>query len=164
MLQNTLDLYYKLNLVDTFTDQLMNQATTRQDWFSSNGFDILKIDKSFFKESKLFQVIDQFNATPLIFKVNPMTWYDWHIDSTRQCAINLLLTGFNSHCFFGDRENRDIVRLTELTYEPNRYYLLNTQMKHAVLNFSETRYALSIGFNSPFTYRAILKTCVGCNL
>jgi hypothetical protein len=164
MLQNTLDLYYKLTLVDTFTDQLMNQATTRQDWFSSNGFDILKIDKSFFKDSKLFPVIELVNATPLIFKMNPMTWYDWHTDSTRQCAINLLLTGYNSHCFFGDRESRDLVHLTELTYSPNTYYLLNTQTKHAVLNLTETRYLLSIGVNSPFSYREILKTCVDYNL
>jgi hypothetical protein len=164
MQENTLDIYYKLNLVDALTDQLVNQATTRQDWFSSNGFDILKIDKIIFKDSNLFPVIQQFDAVPLIFKINPMTWYDWHTDSTRQCAINLLLTGFNSHCFFGDRESRDLVHLTELTYEPNTYYLLNTQTKHAVLNFTETRYVLSIGFNSPASYQEILKHCIDNNL
>jgi len=164
MQQSTLDLYYKLNLVDTFTDQLIHHATTRRDWFSSNGFDILKIDKNIFKNSNLFPVIEKFNAMPLIFKINPMTWYDWHTDSTRQCAINLLLTGYNSHCFFGDRESRDLVHLTELTYSPNTYYLLNTQTKHAVLNFTETRYLLSIGVNNPFSYREILKHCVDNNI
>jgi hypothetical protein len=164
MQQNTLDLYYKLNLVDTVSDQLVGQATTRQDWFSSNGFNILKIDKTMFRESSLFSVMLKFNASPLLFKINPMTWYDWHTDSTRQCAINLLLTGYNSHCFFGNRENRDLVQLTELTYEPNTYYLLNTQTKHAVLNFTETRYLLSIGFNSPASYQEILKYCVDNNL
>lgn len=164
MQQNILDLYYKLNLVDTFSGQLLNQATTRQDWFSSNGFDILKIDKNFFKDSNLFPIIQKFNAVPLIFKVDPMIWYDWHTDSTRQCAINLLLTGFNSHCFFGDRKSRDLVHLTELTYQPNTYYLLNTQTKHAVLNFTETRYLLSIGFNQPSNYTSVLNYCKEHNL
>ena len=160
---NTLDLYYKLNLVDTVSDQLINQATTRTDWFSSNGFDILKIDKTVFKGSSLFSVMLKFNASPVILKTNPMTWYDWHTDSTRQCAINLLLTGFDSHCFFGDRESRDIVNLTELTYSPNTYYLLNTQTNHAVLNFSETRYVLSMGFNN-YSYQEILKHCIDNNI
>jgi hypothetical protein len=164
MQQNTLDLYYKLNLVDTFTNQLINHANNCQDWFSSNGFDILKIDKTIFKNSNLFYLIQKYNAVPLILKTLPMTWYDWHTDSTRQCAINLLLTGYNSHCFFGNRESRDLVHLTELTYEPNTYYLLNTQTKHAVLNFTETRYLLSIGFNSPASYREILKYCVDNNI
>ena len=164
MQQNISNLYYKLNVIDTFTDQLTEQATTRQDWFTSNGFDILKVDNTIFKDSNLFPIIQKFNAVPLIFKINPMTWYDWHTDSTRWCAINLLLTGFNSHCFFGDRESRDIVNLTELNYEPNTYYLLNTQFKHAVLNFSSTRYVLSIGFNSPISYQIILKYCIDNNL
>jgi hypothetical protein len=164
MQQNTSTLYYKLNVIDIFTDRLTEQAITRQDWFSSNGFDILKIDNTIFKDSNLFPIIQKFNAVPLIFKINPMTWYDWHTDSTRQCAINLLLTGFNSYCFFGDRESRDIVNLTELVYEPNTYYLLNTQSKHAVLNFSETRYVLSIGFNSSTSYQEILKYCIDNNL
>lgn len=164
MQKNTLDLYYKLNLVDTFTNQLTEQSTTGRNWFSSNGFDILKIDKNFFKRSSLFPLIEEHNASPLIFKINPLTWYDWHTDSTRQCAINLLLTGFNSHCFFGDRVSRDIVNLTELTYQPNTYYLLNTQVKHAVLNLTQTRYVLSIGFNSPNSYQEILKRCIDTSL
>ena len=164
MQKNTLDLYYKLNLFDTLANQLTERANTQHSWFSSNGFNILKIDKNFFKSSNLFPLIEKYDARPLIFKINPMTWYDWHTDSTRQCAINLLLTGFNSHCFFGDRENRDIVNLTELTYLPNTYYLLNTQVKHAVLNFKETRYVLSIGFNSPSSYQEILKKCIDADL
>lgn len=159
MQKNISDIYCKLDTVDSYSQDLTSQIFSRNDWFSSNGFDILKIDLSFFKDSKLFPVIKQYNAVPLIFKMNPMTWYDWHTDSTRQCAINMLLTGFNSHCFFGDRENRDIVNLTELKYDSDCYYLLNTQEKHAVLNFNETRYLLSIGFNSPNTYSNILQTC-----
>jgi hypothetical protein len=159
MQQSTLDLYYKLNLVDTFTDQLINHATTRRDWFSSNGFDILKIDKTIFKNSNLFPVIEKFNAMPLIFKINPMTWYDWHIDETRQCTINMLIDGTDSKCFFGDRKSREIVNLTELSYEIGAAYLLNTQTKHAVLNLSKDRYLLSIGFDKPNTYDSILNYC-----
>jgi hypothetical protein len=93
-----------------------------------------------------------------------MTWYDWHTDETRQCAINMLIEGTDSQTFFGNRISRDIVELTELTYEPLQYYLINTQQKHAVLNLNNTRYMLSIGFNYPNTFKNILQFCKDDNL
>jgi hypothetical protein len=156
--------FYKLENTDRLIDTLSKEIQSNSGWFESNGFEILNLPLHIFVETKLFPVIQQFKGTPLIFKLNPMTWYDWHTDETRQCAINMLIEGTDSQTFFGNRLSRDIVELTELTYEPFRYYLINTQQKHAVLNLNNTRYMLSIGFNKPYTFENVLGFCKDINL
>jgi len=150
--------FFELSVQENLLECLRKE-TGRTDWVNKLNFDILKLPYNFFKDSNLFELITLFNASPRIFKMDPMTWYDWHTDETRQCAINMLIDGNDSRCFFGDRQNRDIVNLTELTYKPNTYYLFNTQVKHAVLNLNNTRYLLSIGFVLPNTYEDILTYC-----
>lgn len=147
--------FYQMLIKDDIRHLLIKEIE-RKDWVEKNGFSILKLSPLLFKNTKIFELILKHKGTPLIFKMNPMTWYDWHTDETRTCAINMLLSGYDSKCFFGDRKNRDIVSLTELTYQVDTYYLLNTQVKHAVLNLSNTRYLLSIGFEHPNTYEDIL--------
>lgn len=154
-----IEYFYQLNTTEDIKSSLMLNISSRSDWFESNGFQILKLPRDFFKDSALENLIKDFHGIPLIFKLDPMTWYDWHIDSTRTCAINMLISGDDSQCFYGDRVSRDIVKITELKYQPNRYYLLNTKSKHAVLNLENTRYMLSIGFEYPSNYEIILNFC-----
>lgn len=148
--------FYKLSQKSHILPSIQEEIKNRKDWFDSNGFKILKLPVTLFKQSHILDTIIQFNGTPLIFKLDPMTWYDWHIDEHRYCSINMHIEGTKSKCFFGARENRDIVKLTELSYEPDTFYLLNTREKHAVLNLENTRYMLSIGFNQPCTYQILL--------
>lgn len=155
-----MNLFYKLNFVNyNLVESIKKEAVVRNDWFESNGFDLLKLDKRMFFKTSLLDLILQYNGKAFCIKMNPMTWYDWHVDETRQCTINMLLEGTDSMCFFGDRQSRDIVNLTELPYEIGSAYLLNTQVKHAVLNMSNYRYLLSIGFDKPYTYDSILNYC-----
>lgn len=156
--------FYKLENKDSLIDTLLVEIQSRSDWFGSNGFDILKLPLKLFLGHSVFPLISKYNGSPIILKLNPMTWYDWHTDETRQCAINMLIEGTDSRTFFGNRLSRDIVELTELTYEPSCYYLINTQQKHAVLNLNNTRYMLSIGFNNPNTFENILEFCKEHNL
>ena len=156
--------FYKLESEDNLIDTLLLEIKSRSDWFSSNGFDILKLPAKLFQEHRLFSLISKCNGSPLIFKLNPMTWYDWHTDENRQCAINMLIDGVDSKTFFGNRVSRDIIELTELVYDPLRYYLINTQQKHAVLNLNNTRYMLSIGFDNPYTFENVLEFCKDKNL
>lgn len=151
----------KDTLVDTLKIHIHNRSTT---WFKSNGFEISKPPLSMFINNPLFPVIKKFKGVPLVFKLNPMTWYDWHTDETRQCAVNMLIEGNDSKTFFGNRLSRDIVELTELTYDPFHYYLINTQQKHAVLNLNNTRYMLTVGFSNPYTFDEILNFCKEHNI
>lgn len=155
-----MNLFHKLNFTDhELVNKIKQSIETRTDWFEANGFQMIRLDKAMFFKTSLFELVLKYNGKPVCIKMNPMTWYDWHIDETRQCTINMLIEGTNSKCFFGDRQSRDIVNLTELPYEIGSAYLLNTQIKHAVLNLANDRYLLSIGFDTPNTYSSILDYC-----
>lgn len=155
-----MNLFYKLNLFDNdIVEKIKHEIFINTDWFESNGFNLLKLDRKLFLHTSLLELIVKYNGKPACILMKPMTWYDWHIDETRQCTINMLIDGTDSKCFFGDRKSRDIVNLTELHYEIGSAYLLNTQTKHAVLNLSKDRYLLSIGFDKPHTYESILNYC-----
>jgi hypothetical protein len=140
--------YYPLNTVSTFRSQILNYAESGDQWFSSNGFDILRISNDLL-DPALLQLKLDLNGSAIVFKMMPNTFYRFHTDERRRCAINLLLTGFDSNCYFGDQTHNEevIENVTELQYELDRYYLLNTNKKHAVRNGNSIRYLLSIGFN-----------------
>jgi hypothetical protein len=140
--------YYPLNTVSTARSQILNYVETSDQWFSSNGFDILKLSNDLL-DPALLRLKLELNGSAIVFKMMPHTFYRFHTDERRRCAINLLLTGFDSNCYFGDQTNNEevIENVTELQYELDRYYLLNTHKKHAVRNGNSIRYLLSIGFN-----------------
>ena len=155
--------FYKLNAADNLSF-LQTEIYKKDGWFNKNSFDILEVPLVKFGNHSLFKLILKFNGKPLILKMDPMYWYNWHTDiGIRQCSINSFLEGPDSRCFFGKKETNDLFKLTELSYEPNRYYLFNTQESHAVLNGNNVRYILSIGFKN-ITYQDLLTYCKDNNL
>ena len=150
--------YYQLTIQDNLFPALIEE-TKKEGWDERHDFTMRVLPRFFFKNSLLFQLILKFNGTPAILKMERMTWYNWHVDTVRQCSINMLISGEDSQCFFGEKVNSNVMALTELIYKPNTYYLLNTQTQHAVLNRNNMRYMLSIGFDSRTTYELILAEC-----
>jgi hypothetical protein len=151
--------YYSLNTVSTVKSNILNYVETSDQWFSSNGFDILKIPNNLL-DTTLLTIKFKFNGSAIVFKMNPNTFYRFHTDEHRQCAINLLLTEVDSNCYFGDQtDNEEVIEnVTELKYESDRYYLLNTRKKHAVRNGNNVRYLLSMGFNN-YDYETVKRYC-----
>jgi hypothetical protein len=149
--------YYPLNKVSTVRSNILNYVESSDKWFTSNGFDLLKIPDNLL-DILLLTIKFKFNGSPVVFKMHPNTFYRFHTDERRQCAINLLLTGVDSNCYFGDQtDNEEVIEnVTELKYELDRYYLLNTRKKHAVRNGNNVRYLLSIGFNN-YDYETVKK-------
>lgn len=76
----------------------------------------------------------------------PNTCYNWHIDTERSVGINMLLSDVNSKCLFSENPNSVVSEFEELVYEPNTYYIFNTQKPHSVLNFEGDRYLFSVEF------------------
>lgn len=157
------DYYLPLKSTDNCHSKILEEIHSSKNWIVKYNFDVLPINPIVFLSSFLFQVIRKFNGIPVVLKMNPMTWYDWHVDSDRLCTINSLISGFESKSFFGNKVNNDIISLTELKYELGRYYLLNTQSSHAVLNLSDERYVLSIGFKN-HSYQTIREYLENNNL
>lgn len=134
--------------------------------------DLTKFDKSF----RYFEVYDmdiwrvlqscpfleQLNIRHKIYKagilsLHPNFYYRLHTDFGRGVAINMLLSGEDSHCLFVD--DTDFV---ELKYNKNKLYLFNTQKPHTVINFSQQRLMFSVTFaenKDALSYEQLYKKC-----
>lgn len=151
--------FVKINTLSTIREKIFKFSLSSKVWHKNNGFDILKIPNFLIElDSTLSYFVKKFNGIPTVFKMIPNTFYKFHVDEKRKCSINLLLSGYNSNCYFGElSESEEIIKnITELKYELDYYYIFNTQQKHAVLNHNNYRYLLSVGFNE-YTYDDIVK-------
>jgi len=82
-----------------------------------------------------------------ILRMEPNTCYNWHTDTDRKVGINMLLSDDgHSQCLFLDGEPGVVFKTQELKYEPDTYYVFNTQVPHMVLNTTEPRYMFSLEF------------------
>lgn len=97
------------------------------------------------------------DAYPILYcgvvHMKPHSIYDWHVDSARTVAINMLLTAHDSsHSIFGKSREGMIVNTQELKYKPHTMYIFNTQIEHMVINWEENRYLFTIEFKDPISY------------
>lgn len=78
----------------------------------------------------------------------PYSFYNWHKDTRRGVSINMVLNpdGGRSHCIFTPDKDVVVGEFVELQYQPNTYYLFNTQVDHMVLNFEQPRLLLTVEF------------------
>lgn len=87
-----------------------------------------------------------------VIKTLPGMLFDWHVDSNvyedRQCVLNMLLTPGVGTSLFRKRSETNVrwFEVTELKYDPNRWYLLNTSMSHCFMNTdpAASRYVISL--------------------
>lgn len=99
-------------------------------------------------DSFLLDVKKAFNGVALLFKLPAHTFYGWHIDRLRKCAINFELNETISSTYFGKQNEREIYdNLVKLNYD-GRYVLLNTTEHHCVANLGKERILFSLGFNN----------------
>lgn len=157
--------FYELSLTSTLYDSLVYKIDCAGESYRKlHGFNLLDLPAYLFKdESKLFSMINEFDGRPVIIKMNPMTFYNWHTDVGRNCAINMLVENVKSHCIFTENNNVNSRSIVELAYKPLKYYLFNTQIEHSVLNFEKPRYLLSITFKEK-NYDELLDYCIKNNL
>ena len=90
--------------------------------------------------------------SPRIWKWPAKTKYFWHKDANNGCSINCVLKDYKSLTIFTDIEsytnNLEIKSIVTLSYEPNRWYVFNSQMPHAIINYGdEDRYTVVLSFN-----------------
>ena len=126
-------------------------------WFDTHGFTVAKVPAGIYnKDATITRLVKEFRADPVILKMQPMIFYRFHVDAFRQCTVNMLLEGFDSHCYYGrPYKHEELMQLEELVYKEKKLYLLNTQTPHAVLNKSQPRYLFSLGINQPYTYTQV---------
>jgi len=83
----------------------------------------------------------------MIMSVSPNSFVAWHHDyPVKGPVLNLLLTtNHRSHSLF-TYNIPDTYNLIECLYQPNKFFLYNTDIIHSILNFEETRYVFSAIF------------------
>lgn len=143
--------YTKLNVESNIAQRILDKALNSDEskWKRFLEQNIFKLDISDFEDDPdIYKIIKHFNCEDRlsVFKVGPSCSYDWHSDTIRGAAFNLLLNSFDSMIVFGESSiYRSHNNLCRLQYEPNTYFLLNVSKQHCVFNFDEARYIVSIG-------------------
>jgi hypothetical protein len=134
----------KLNFKCQISDKLLSYAKTAtyQPYFN---FMAAQVPKEMLKDELMVQALSgKWQAG--ILRMDANTCYNWHTDTNRKVSINMLLNYDNdSHCVFGECNSVQFP-ITELKYEPDTYYLLDTTKPHMVLNLDKPRYMFSIEF------------------
>lgn len=140
--------YTKLHSNKELCITLNNYAISTNFWQTKHSFDHIIVPLELISnDSVLSYLIQNFEVYAVIFKMNPYEFHRFHVDARRKCAVNMLLSGFDSHCYFGENNNEFTLftKIEELIYESDTFYLFNTLALHTVLNLSETRYLFSLG-------------------
>lgn len=156
----------KSNLVNYMINKI--HATEESKWNDFLDMSLFSISiEDFALEPKLTKLINAFDCHKklAIYRYKPNFCYQWHIDSIRNCALNLQLIGSDSFCIFGEFfEARKLKNLEKLLYKEQTYYLLNVNKHHSVFNFNNDRYLLSIGFPKPHTFADVKQYLVDNNI
>lgn len=162
-------MFYKLNCKLDVGKFLAYEEEHRKLWFLDYGFDTLPMPPRILEGHPLMAVIRKFRGMPVLLRMLPWHFYNFHIDTNRQCAINSLITGYDSHSYFGsdvyknEKLVNELEHIVPLDYQPGACYVFNTKHRHGVVNRAETRVTLSIGFNYN-SYEEVLAYCQQYNL
>ena len=82
-------------------------------------------------------------------KMEPYQCYKWHVDFYRGPAINMHMNPLEelSLCLFETEEiNKERIKYLTLNYQPETFYLFNTQINHSIITFARPRYLFTLQF------------------
>jgi len=145
MLHPFLELPYK----STLAEELANIAPSLppQAWGDYYNFEASPIPQEVaLLDPVLANLANHYDFQAGVLRLPPSTCYNWHTDTKRKVSINMLLSGFNSHCLFAKNKDDTVMQTAELKYKPSTYYVFDTQTPHTVINFNEPRYLFSVEF------------------
>ena len=139
--------YYKIPSKSVIAKELLDFANVAPNWQDYYNFKAIQVPAEILaKDPFLVDLFSKHLFQAGIVQLSPYVCYDWHIDSRRGVGVNMLLTPeIKSHCLFTNTEGVQFP-FEELVYEPDTYYLFNTQIRHTVINFYEPRYLFTVEF------------------
>jgi hypothetical protein len=145
---DTSNFFIPLQFKCTITQALLDfaRALPEEGWEIQRGFIVTFIpDEIIDQDPYLKAVKEHYKVLQVLVCLPPNTCYPWHKDLNRRTIINMPLNAQDKSCcvFAKKLEDEQYFDIAELKYQPDTYYLFNTQEEHMVLNFSEKRYLLS---------------------
>lgn len=102
-----------------------------------------------------------------VLRITPGSCYNWHIDASRRCSINIALSLGESMCLFkkNTRSGQQgatwrFFDVVPVYYTPGHAYLFNTSQPHCVINHGSTdRVVVSYSFPLPTTFAQVKDYC-----
>jgi hypothetical protein len=151
MINNNL-CYQKINSTSLFINDYFKSSIEKHDWQVYRGWNAtaMPTEETINKEPVLKALDEKFKIAHFgILRMEPNRFYKWHVDGERGASINMLLNcDAYSYCLFGDPNYENITQteFIKLEYQPNTFYIFNTQWPHCVINFDKPRYLFTVMF------------------
>ena len=119
------------------------------------GFNGAPLGPHMFLQDRMLSELNKYY--PILYagvvKLDPYTIYDWHTDTKRTVALNMLLTAHeSSYSIFKISRAGVIIDSLHLNYKPNTIYVFNTQKEHMVINAYEDRWLFTVEFKDEVLY------------
>lgn len=140
--------YMPVPVSASISESLFQYAMTTQNWTQYYNFMAIPVPAEIFmKDGFIEKLGDKRMFHAGILRMEPNTCYNWHVDTDRKVGLNMLLSDDGgSRCLFLDGEPGVVFKTHELDYQPDTYYVFNTQVPHMVLNTTRPRYLFSVEF------------------
>jgi len=112
--------------------------------------------RSSFQQSKLCQDLTETfgpGTKSLFFRFSSGYIYDWHTDSGRKAAINIVLNEVPSTLMWKYHERGKLYKFVKCPYRVLHPVLINTQIDHMVIvDGDRDRYLLTVGLPASVTF------------
>jgi hypothetical protein len=116
-------------------------------WVSYYNFEALPVPMELIDDPLLVRLEEKRDFQCGLLKIPPHTVYNWHVDTDRNCGLNMLVyDDGQSKCIFAPEGLKIVMPAVELRYAPNTFYAFNTKVMHTVINFTTPRYMFSLEF------------------
>ena len=152
--------YFSIPLKSSARDAMlryaMSQSFTQSGHNGKYSFLQITVPEFFIRKDPILSMIrNEWNidlGNFRIHKMEPNTYYVFHTDSGRGASINMMLSaGSDGVSYFKVGEEHSLLyNLVPLVYEPDTFYLFNSQVPHGVICGESDRYLLSISLGDVF--------------
>ena len=116
-------------------------------WVPYYNFEALPVPMQLIDDPLLVRLEEKREFQCGMLKIPSHTVYNWHMDTDRNCGLNMLVyDDGQSKCIFAPEGLKIVMPTVELRYAPNTFYAFNTKVMHTVFNFTTPRYMFSLEF------------------
>ena len=121
--------------------------TDPNNWLPYYNFQALPIPVQLLDDPLLSKLAEKRDFQCGLLKIPANTVYNWHVDTDRNCGLNMLVyDDGQSKCIFAPEGLKIVMPVVQLRYAPNTFYAFNTKVMHTVINFTTPRYMFSLEF------------------
>lgn len=142
--------FHEIKIKSSIAQDVMRMALSPDtQWAKYFNFDATRIPNDLLAQDPvLLELSKRHPMMGGVVMLPPNTFYNWHKDTRRGVSINMVLNPNDgvSHCVFTPDKDVVVGGFVELQYQPDTYYVFNTQVNHMVLNFDKPRLLLTIEF------------------